>query len=133
MCTLYCRIGPCRLSWGRTIFAALGGLAWVGSAAAEPPNENAPVHLKAQVSAPAVRPGKPPADGRVFEPEPTPNQELTAPHGPFEPAHTAWSPTMMHQQETYRGEGYVPGSTAQITQESRRLSLPGINLRVPLN
>lgn len=72
-----------------------------------------------------------PGVGR-FEPAPTPNQNVTAPRPPAVTG-TVVSPTMFRPASTYRGDGYTHGSSQQVTQEPRRMPLPGISLTVPLN
>ena len=73
----------------------------------------------------------PPVIGR-FEPAPTPNQNVLAPRGEVVTG-PILEPSMFLQKATYRGDGYTLGSSQQVTQEPRRMPLPGINLKVPLN
>ncbi len=67
-----------------------------------------------------------------FVPAPTPNLDIDAPLNIATPG-TVVAPTLLGQKATYRGEGFVQGSSPQVVQQSRHMSLPGISLRVPLN
>jgi hypothetical protein len=66
-----------------------------------------------------------------FQPAPTPNQSVMAPHDTLASG-PVLRPSLFRQSNTYHGEGYTPGSQ-QVTQEPRRLPVPGFNLKVPLN
>lgn len=66
-----------------------------------------------------------------FVAAPMPDQDAFAPHtadanGP------AVSPTMFQGKKTYRGDGFTPDSSPQISQQSKHIGLPGISLKVPL-
>ncbi len=67
-----------------------------------------------------------------FEPAPTPNLDIDAPLT-VTSSGAVVAPTLLGQKATYRGEGFVQGSSPQVVQQSRHMSLPGISLRVPLN
>ncbi len=45
----------------------------------------------------------------------------------------AIEPTMYPLRGGYRGDGFTPGSSPQVAQQSHRISLPGINWKMPLN
>ena len=65
---------------------------------------------------------------------PTPNTSLSAPQ-PLNANSKApeWSPSLFRPKRTYRGEGFIDGSTAQDQQQRRLAPAPGINLNVPLD
>ena len=42
------------------------------------------------------------------------------------------APSMFKGHRNYRGDGFIPDSSPQISQQSRRVSLPGISVKVPL-
>ena len=69
--------------------------------------------------------------GRL-EPAPTPNKDLFAPRGAA-PSGPVLSPSMFRQAETFRGDGYTPGSAQSASQETKHMPLPGLSLKVPLN
>ncbi len=48
------------------------------------------------------------------------------------PAQAEWSPNLFTNARTYRGEGYVPGSSVQASQQRNVHPAPGISLKVPL-
>ena len=65
---------------------------------------------------------------------PVPNLALAAPiptvaKGPAQPE---FAPRLFAAQKTYRGEGFVTGSTPQIAQDRRQAPAVGFNLRLPL-
>lgn len=81
------------------------------------------------------------AAGRVVLPNgtgytlaPTPDTSLSAPQ-PLNANSKApeWSPSLFRPKRTYRGEGFIDGSTAQDLQQRRLAPAPGINLKVPLD
>ncbi len=67
-----------------------------------------------------------------FEPAPIPNQDILAPRIAAASGAVV-GPGLFQQKAAFRGDGYVQGSTPQLTQEPRRMPLPGISLKVPLN
>ena len=66
-----------------------------------------------------------------FQPAPVPNPDLFAPRSRGQ-AGAAVTPNLFHQQKTYRGEGFTPGSTAEGEQTKRVKPTPGMSLTVPL-
>ena len=112
------------------VIAAFAGLA-LGSAPnvwAKSPDLSLP---KVRMTADRTTVVPPSGIGR-FEPAPTPNQNVLAPRGELATG-PVLEPSMFLQKATYRGDGYTLGSSQQVTQEPRRMPLPGINLKVPLN
>jgi hypothetical protein len=67
-----------------------------------------------------------------YEAAPMPNQDASAPRiaqsqGP------EVAPSLLGAKSTgFRGDGFVPGSTPQVQQAPKKMSLPGISLKVPL-
>ncbi len=72
---------------------------------------------------------KQPTNG--FVAAPTPNQEASAPPVVVKKG-AEISPSIFSNKQGYRGDGYMAGSSPQIAQQPKRMSLPGINLKVPL-
>lgn len=73
---------------------------------------------------------KPLASG--FDVAPTPNQNSFAPRA-VESLGPEVSPSVLGGKlNTYRGEGFVSGSTPQGMQQPKRMPMPGISLKVPL-
>jgi len=73
---------------------------------------------------------KKPAVG--LQPAPLPNRDVEGPAGQRAGSDAQVAPTMLQRSDTYRGEGFSRGSTAQAEQERRTRLGAGINLRVPL-
>ncbi len=72
-------------------------------------------------------------DAPRFEPAPLPNQDLVVPHGHEPPPGPALGAGLFRQTSVYRGDGYVQGSTPTQSEQPKRLPLPGLLLKVPLN
>lgn len=85
------------------------------------PNSSLPV--------PPLPPAIPPVS--TYSPAPTPNRDIDGPSrgGTSGPS---LSPSLLLRNDTYRGEGFNKGSTAQGEQEKRVRPGAGFNLRVPL-
>lgn len=66
-----------------------------------------------------------------FVAAPMPNQNAIAPHIVAAPGPEV-SPSMFRANRGYRGDGFTPDSSPQIAQQSKRLSMPGISVKVPL-
>lgn len=65
---------------------------------------------------------------------PTPDTSVSSPQPPDANSKTPeWSPSLFRPKRTYRGEGFIHGSTAQDQQQRRLAPAPGINLKVPLD
>ncbi|GAC1344482.1 MAG: hypothetical protein NVSMB18_22160 [Acetobacteraceae bacterium] len=67
-----------------------------------------------------------------YQPAPLPNRDLNAPLGPRASNAPSVAPKLFTRSDQYRGDGYAPGSTAQIEQERRVKPGAGFNLRMPL-
>lgn len=76
---------------------------------------------------------RPPANGPVFEPAPTPDRDNTGPTGPRASNDPTLAPALFTRRNQYRGDGFSPGSTAQEEQERRVKPGAGFNLRMPLS
>jgi hypothetical protein len=68
-----------------------------------------------------------------FEPAPLPNQDLVIPRGSPAPSGPALGAGLFRQAPGYRGDGYTQGSAAAQSEQPKRLPLPGLVLKVPLN
>ena len=68
-----------------------------------------------------------------FEPAPLPNRDLEGPAGPRASNAPTLAPSLFTRSDTYRGEGYSRGSTAQAEQERRVKPGAGFNLKVPFS
>ncbi len=66
-----------------------------------------------------------------FEPAPLPNRDVEGPTGPRASSAPSLAPSLFTRSDTYRGEGYSRGSTAQAEQERRVKPGAGFNLKVP--
>lgn len=64
---------------------------------------------------------------------PMPNQDAFAPRA-VETQGAEVSPSLVggRAPASYRGEGFMKGSTPQVTQQPKRMPMPGISLKVPL-
>lgn len=87
--------------------------------------------IYSRFGASATPSAKPVTEGYALAP--MPNQDVFIPRivgstGPVV------APSMLGgKSNTYRGEGFMSGSTPQATQQPRRMPMPGISLKVPLN
>lgn len=63
---------------------------------------------------------------------PMPNQDAAAPRM-AESQGPEVSPSMLGGNSTsFRGDGFISGSTPQVAQQPKKMPLPGISLKVPL-
>ena len=74
-------------------------------------------------------PPAPPAS--EFQPAPLPNRNLEAPLGARAGNNTSVSPSLVNRTDTYRGEGFSPGSTAAADQDKRARPGAALNLKMP--
>ena len=88
------------------------------------------VQAERALMAPAV-PVVPPVPR--FEPAPRPNEDFVAPRGPVAAPGPVIGAGLIRQTQGYRGDGFVQGSAPSQSQQPRRMPLPGITLKVPLN
>ena len=79
----------------------------------------------------AVPPRPPAPKSSKYEPAPLPNRdvELGTPRATLD---SSLSPTLFNRRDSYRGDGYLPGSTAQSETERRVRPGAGFNLKMPL-
>lgn len=73
----------------------------------------------------------PPALASPYQPAPLPNRDIDTPRGPRASNETTVSPSLFNRNDTYRGEGFAPGSSAAAEQDRKVLPGAGINLRMP--
>jgi len=133
MAKQYSRSRSRALRWSVTAALGLGMLggataAWAASPVAEPtlpPVARAQAERTAMLTTRTATPGN-------FEPAPTPNQDILSPRGIVSTG-VEVGPSMFSPKSFYRGDGYTQGSSQQVLQEPRRMPLPGISLKVPLN
>lgn len=71
------------------------------------------------------------ADPGGYTPAPMPDSDEAAPTAPAS-NEAQWSPSLFRAGHTYRGEGFVPGSSVQGSQNRNVRPAPGISLNVPL-
>ncbi|HEX3350202.1 MAG TPA: hypothetical protein VHS58_19095 [Acetobacteraceae bacterium] len=71
------------------------------------------------------------APSHGFTAAPVPNTDLNAP-GPTNQAQPSLAPSLFTNKDTYRGEGFVSGSTAQTAQFQRAHPGVGGTLSVPI-
>ena len=78
-------------------------------------------------------PPKPPAVAApsAYQPAPLPNRGLNAPLARSDDTATSLAPTLFTNKDTYRGEGFIKGSTAQAEQDRRARPTPGFSLVMP--
>ena len=63
---------------------------------------------------------------------PMPNQDASAPRI-VESQGPEVAPSMLGSKTTsFRGDGFISGSTPQVAQQPKKMPLPGISLKVPL-
>ena len=76
-------------------------------------------------------PPRPPPKPSRFEPAPLPNRDVeqSTPRATLDPS---LSPTLFNRRDSYRGDGFLPGSTAQSETERRVRPGAGFNLKMPL-
>lgn len=66
-----------------------------------------------------------------FVAAPTPNPDALTPRGvPIVGPEVG--PSLFRSKATHRGDGFTPDSSPAINQQSKRVSLPGISVKVPL-
>lgn len=86
-----------------------------------------------QQGSPLPSPPRPPRilPPSAYQPAPLPNRNLDAPRGPRASNETTVAPSLFNRTDTYRGEGFAPGSSASAEQDRRVRPGAGINLRMP--
>ncbi len=78
---------------------------------------------------PAAAPQQGSATG--FRPAPLPNRDIDGPTGP-RASGTSVGPSLFTRGDSYRGEGFGKGSSAQTDQERRARPGAGFSLKMPL-
>ena len=87
------------------------------------PGDASPLPLTATPDTPRPAP--------KYAPAPRPNRDLEAPSGPRGTYDPKVGPSLITRGDTYRGEGFSKGSSAQGEQERRVKPGAGLNLTVP--
>jgi hypothetical protein len=104
-------------------------LSWAG-----PGRAAAPLSLQVQpepvLPVPATPPALKPPPG-AFQPAPLPNRDVARPGGARAGPGASLGPSLFTRSDTYRGEGFNQGSTAQSEQEKRAKPAAGFSLRMP--
>ena len=77
-----------------------------------------------------VAPAQPSVIGR-FVAAPIPNPDALSPRAIIA-AGPEVGPSLFRSKATHRGDGFTPDSSPAIGQQSKRVSLPGISVKVPL-
>lgn len=111
------------------LLLAIAGFLAAGAACA------GPAGLQPMLPANAGISGQPaaPASAPEYLAAPTPNADLSAPRDGGA-ARPGLQPSMYPQRDLNSGDGYTPGSIApNLQQNTRRIPIPGINLKLPLN
>jgi hypothetical protein len=67
-----------------------------------------------------------------FSPAPTPNRDVDGPAAAAASNSPSLSPSLFTRSETYRGDGFNKGSSAQSEQDKHARPGAGFNLRMPL-
>jgi hypothetical protein len=99
---------------------------------------SAPILAEATVAPDAVSADPQPArvasaDPGAYTAAPVPDSDQAAPLvAAPKPGEAQWAPNLFTGQSTYRGEGFVPGSSVQASQQRNRAPAPGVSLNVPL-
>ncbi len=78
--------------------------------------------------APAKPPPVPPT---LYRPAPLPNRDLAAPAEARNDGSTTVSPSLFNRRDTYRGEGFSKGSSADAEQDRRVTPGAGFKLKMP--
>jgi len=106
----------------------------VGRAGTVPVDASLPPMARVQVERGLTAPAVPvaPAVAR-FEPAPLPNEDFAAPRGPGGATGPVLGAGIIRQTQGYRGDGFVQGSAPPQSEQPRRMPLPSITLKVPLN
>lgn len=73
------------------------------------------------------------APAKQYDVAPIPNMDIATPRGVVVAKGASVRPGVFSTSSTYRGEGFIPGSTPQGPQQAKRMPMPGISLKVPLN
>ena len=68
----------------------------------------------------------------ALQPAPLPNRDVGAPIFRQDEQSASLSPMLFGTKETYRGDGFIKGSTAQGEQEHRVRPAAGFSLKMPL-
>lgn len=74
-------------------------------------------------------PAPPPAP--TFQPAPLPNRDMVGPSSPRTDREPSVAPSLFNRRDTYRGEGFSEGSSAQTEQDRRVKPGAGFNFRLP--
>ena len=80
-------------------------------------------------------PPKPPAEAPAtsYGPAPLPDRDLDLPGRVGDDRATTVSPTLFNRRDTYRGEGFSKGSSADAEQDRRARPGAGFKLKMPLS
>ena len=75
----------------------------------------------------------PPGPPTAYEPAPLPNRDIDGGTLPRAGTSPSLSPSLFTRSDTYRGEGFSKGSTANSEQDRRVRPGVGFNLKMPLS
>jgi hypothetical protein len=75
----------------------------------------------------------PAAQSPAYQPAPVPDRDITAPPAPVASNDPSVSPSFFTQRQQFRGDGYAPNSTAQISEDRNMSIAPGLKVSVPLS
>ncbi len=103
--------------------------------AAAAPRGQRPFELQVRPSTPLLEPLLPPAlatqPGPAYQPAPMPDRSLALPDRPAQ-ASTEFTPTLFHRDNSFRGEGFSPGSSAQSDENKHVTPGAGFSLHMPI-
>lgn len=68
----------------------------------------------------------------AFQPAPLPNRDVDGPAPPKAGTEASLRPSVFTRGDSYRGDGFNPGSTAQTEQDKRAHPGAGFSLKMPL-
>lgn len=118
------------------IFAVVSASGFAPAQAASPPRPslNAPIYIPVTLGTSFTTHADAPAGSASrFAAAPVPNLDEAAPVlRTLGPARPEVAPSLFRRTNTYRGEGFTTGSSAESEQTRRIAPTPGVNLSMPL-
>ena len=101
--------------------------------AAPPPKGLSVIYPPISMAMAEQAPSRSPGGGGLtgFAAAPMPDQDAAAPRASVDGG-PAVGPTLFRSNAGFRGDGFTPDSSPQISQQSKHISLPGIAVKLPL-
>ena len=104
--------------------------------AAAPRDRSNPLEMRVQPSAPLLAPLLPQAlatqPGPAYQPAPMPDRGVGLPDRPAARAENEFAPTLFHRDNSFRGEGFSPGSSVQSDEKKHVAPGAGFSLHMPI-